>query len=388
MSRARGVTGSRSRPAGGESSAANRPRPPSSARWPGIVSRTVALGLVGALGVAGCGGAPEAQHDGRVYFSESTGQAYEIGSSDARLDQLDERVSLGSIADVLATPGGYFVADGLDPRIVLLDRNLDPIRIMGREGEGPGEYLFPRRLIRGQDQILVFDDGNGRVAYLTPEGDFVASQRFPGLACDIAVHPELGLLVAGDAFPDHYLAQVAEQGHTAFGPIPSELVIDYEGRFQLPVDLVAVTPDGLIHVLDGDQLALVSYRPDGDLVSTVFLPRGMRARELERNQENVEALGGRDRVLGAPIVLTLTPLDDGRLLAGTSIVNANGLITKGLVLDLERLEAIPLVFPADRDRGWTRGAGVYFDGLDRAVLNPMWTAGLETAPIRLVAQDP
>ncbi|MCY3698424.1 MAG: hypothetical protein OXH46_02125 [Gemmatimonadetes bacterium] len=388
MSREHGEISSTSRSRRVEVPAANRSRPPSSARWPGTVPCSVALGLAGVIGLAGCGHAPEAEDDGRIYFSESTSRAYEIGSSTARLDQLDERVSFGSIADVLATPGGYFVADGLDPRIVLLDRNLDPLRILGGEGEGPGEYRFPSRLVRADDRILVLDDGNARVAQLTSEGDFVASHRFPGLARDIAVHPELGLLVAGDASRDHYLARVAEQGHTAFGPIPPELVVDYEGAFQLPVDLVAVTPDGLIHVLDGDQLALVSYRPDGDLVSIVFLPREMRARGLKRSEERVEAFGGRNRVLGSAIVSTLTPLDDGRLLTRTSAVNANGLITKGLVLDLERLEAIPLVFPADRDRTWARGARIYLDGLDRAVVNPMWTASLETAPVQLVARNP
>ena len=386
MSRARGVIGSRSRRARVEAVAANRPRPPSSARWPGIVSRTIALGLAGALGPAGCGGSPDAD-DLRVYFSESTSRAYEIGPSDAHLDQLDERVSFGSIIDVLATPGGYFVADGLDPRIVLLDPGLDPVRVVGKEGEGPGEYGLPRLLARADDRILVLDGGNGRVTYLTLEGDFVGSQRFPGLANDIAAHPELGLLVAGDAFPDHYLVRASEQAHTAFGPIPSELVVDYEDEFRLPEDLVAVTPDGLIHVIDGDRLALVSYRPDGDLVSIVFLPREMRAREVKQNEEAVEALGGRDRVVSSPVVMTLTPLDDGRLLAGTSAVTADGLVTKGLVLDLERLEAIPLVFRADRDRQWARGARVDIDRLDRAVLNPMWTASLETAPVQLVDRD-
>ncbi len=386
MSRTRGVTGSRSRPARVESSAANRPRPPSSARWPGIVSRTVALGLAGALGVAGCGGAPEAEHDGRVYFSESTGQVYEIGSSEARLDQLDERVSFGSIADVLATPGGYFVADGLDPRIVLLDRNLDPVRIVGREGEGPGEYEFPSRLARADDRILVLDGGNGRVAYLTLEGDFVESQRIPGFASDIALHPELGLLVAGNAFPDHYLARVTAQGDTAFGRIPEELRVDVGGLFRWPMDLVTVTADGAIHVLDANQLALVSFRPDGELASVTFLPRETRARKMKNTQETDEALGGPTRVLGTQSVTTLGSLQDGRLFARITSVRPDSVITKGLVLDLERLEAIPLVFPAARNRQSTRG-GVYIDGLNRAVLNPMWTVGLETAPIRLVAQD-
>ena len=386
MTRACGVTGSRSSPAEVESSAANRPRPPSSARWPGIVPRTIALGLAGALGVAGCGGASEAQDDGRAYFSESTGQVYEIGSSEARLDQLDERVSFGSIADVLATPGGYFVADGLDPRIVLLDRSLDPIRIIGQEGEGPGEYKFPSRLARADDRILVLDGGNGRVAYLTMEGDFARSQRIPGFASDIALHPELGLLVAGNAFPDHYLARVTAQGDTAFGRIPEELRVDVGGLFRWPMDLVTVTADGMIHVLDANQLALVSFRPDGELASVTFLPRDLRVSKLESAQEAEETFGGPTRLLGTQSVTTLGPLDDGRLFARITSVRPDSVITKGLVLDPERLEAIPLVFPAARNRQSTRG-GIYIDGLDRAVLNPMWTVGLETAPIRLVAQD-
>ena len=353
-----------------------------------MVSRTVALGLAGAIGLAGCGSAPDADDDGRIYFSESNSQAYEIGSSDAHLDQLDARVSFGSIMDVLATPTGYFVADGLDPRIVLLDRNLDPVRIMGREGEGPGEYKFPSRLERAEDRILVLDGGNDRVAYLTLEGDFVDSRRFPGLASDIALHPELGLLVAGNAFPDHYLAQVTAQGDTAFGRIPEELRVDAGGLFRWPLDLVTVTADGAIHVLDADQLALVSFSPGGELASIIFLPRDIRARELREQQETIEAFGGPTRVLGTQSVTTLRPLQDGRLFAEITAVRPDSVITKGLVLDRERLEAVPLVFPASReDRSWTRGA-LYLDGLGRVVLRgPRGGVGLATAPVQLVTPD-
>ncbi len=387
MTRARGVNGSRSRPSGAAYSAANRPRPPSSARWPGTAARTVALGLVGAFGLSGCNEDPDAGDDGRTYFSESTTQAYEIGLPEARLGPLDERVSFGSIADILATPSGYFVADGLDPRIVLLDRNLDPVRIVGREGEGPGEYKFPSRLARADDRILALDGGNGRVAYLTLEGDFVASQRIPGFASAVALHPELGLLVAGSEFPDHYLARVTAQGDAAFGRIPEELRVDAGGLFRWPVDLVTVTADGMIHVLDADQLALVSFRPDGALASVTFLPRDMRARELESARETDEVFGGPTRVLGTQMVTTLRPLQDGRLFAGITSVRPDSATTKGLVLDLKRLEAIPLIFPADRDRQSARGARVYLEGLDRAMVNPMATASLETAPVELVARD-
>ena len=370
-----------------ETSAANRPRPPSSARWPGIVSRIITLGLASAFGSAGCGGAPDAGDDEPVYFIENTSQTYEIGPSDAHLDQLDERVSFGSIADLLATPGGYFVADGLDPRLVLLDRNLDPVRIIGREGEGPGEYRFPSRLVRVEDRILVLDGGNARVAYLSPEGDYVDSQRIPGLANDIAAHPELGLLVAGNAFPGHYLARVTAEGDTPFGRIPDELRVDDGGLFRWPADLVAVAADGVIHVLDADQLALVSFRPDGERESVVFLPRDMRARQLKSTRETNEALGGPTRVVGAELVTTLMPLEGGRLFARITSVRPDSVITKGFVLDPERLDAVPLAFPADRDRQWVRGVRVDLDRLDRVVLNPMWSASLETAPVELVTRD-
>ncbi len=352
-----------------------------------MVSRTVPLGLAGAIGLAGCGSAPDADDDGRVYFSESSSRAYEIGSSDAHLDQLDARVSFGSVADVLATPTGYFVADGLDPRIVLLDRNLDPVRIMGREGEGPGEYKFPSRLARAEDRILVLDGGNERVAYLTLEGDFLDSRRIPGLASDIAQHPELGLLVAGNAFPDHYLAQVTAEGDTAFGRIPEELRVDAGGLFHWPLDLVTVTADGVIHVLDADQLALVSFSPGGELASVIFLPREMRARELREQQETIEAFGGPTRVLGSQSVTTLRPLHDGRLFARITSVRPDSTITNGLVLDLERLEATPVVVPAGHKERLRLRGGVYLDGLDRVVLKPRGNAGLETARIELLAGD-
>lgn len=382
------ANGSQSRSARCEVLVSSRARPPSCPRWPGTAVWAVALGLMGAFGFAGCGGELDTQDDGRVYFAESGSQVYEIESLGARLGQLDERVSFGSIADILVTPGGYVVADGLNQRIVLLDRSLDPIRIVGRQGDGPGEYQFPRRMVHAADQLLVLDIGAGRVAYLTLDGEFVTRQRVPGNVNDIAAHPELGLLVAGDAFPDHYLARVTAKGDTPFGRIPDELRIDAGGAFQLPVDLVTVGADGLIHILDGDQLALVSFRPDGNLMSTVFLPRRMRARKMRRAREITESLGGPERVLGTEIVTRITPLEDGRVFARITSVDPNGRITKGLVLDVERLEAIPLVVPESReDWRWMRGSGVYLGGMDRLVLHEgVGSVGLVAAQVALVTR--
>ncbi|WP_419949567.1 hypothetical protein [Candidatus Palauibacter sp.] len=174
------------------------------------------------------------------YFAES-GQTYEIRSLGAHLDQFDDRVSFGSIPDILVTPNGYFVADGLNRHIVLLDRSLNPLRISGRDGDGPGEYRFPRRMDRAGDRILVLDVGTGRASYLNPDGDFLESQPVPGIASDAAFHRDLGLLVAGDAFPDHYLARVTAQGNEALGRIPDELRTDRKACSRMPLDRVTVS---------------------------------------------------------------------------------------------------------------------------------------------------
>ena len=341
------------------------------------------MGLASVLCLSGCSGDPGGGDDGRVHFVESS-QVYEIRSLGVHLDQFDQRVSFGSLADILVTPSGYFVADGLNRHIVLLDRSLSPVRISGRDGDGPGEYRFPRRMDYAGDQILVLDVGAGRASYLSPDGDFVRSQLVPGNASDAAVHPDLGLLVTGDAFVDHYLARVTARGSVAFGRIPDELRPDPEGPFQLRMDLVTVSDDGLIHVLDQDQIALVTFDPEGTLVSVLFLPKEMRDLRLRKNRETVETFGGPERVLGTQFVSSLRPLEDGRLFAGFNSEN-----TIGLFLDVERQEAARLTVPAEReDWLWMRSSGVYLDGMDRLVLTEgLKAAGLLTAQIELTDSE-
>ena len=343
------------------------------------MTRSVALGLASVLGLSGRNGDPGGGDEGRAHFVE-TGQIYEIRSLGAHLDQFDERVSFGSLADILVTPNGYFVADGLNGRIVLLDRSLNPVRISGRDGDGPGEYKFPSRMDYAGEQILVVDVGAGRASYLSPDGDFVRSQLMPGNASDAAVHPDLGLLVAGDAFVDHYLARVTARGNVAFGRIPDELRPDPEGPFQLRTDLVTVSDDGLVHVLDQDQLALVSFDAEGTLVSVLFLPKETRDLRLRENRETIEAFGGPERVLGTQFVSSLRPLEDGRLFARITSEN-----TIGLFLDVGRQEAARLAVPTQREEWlWMLSSQVYFDGMNRAVLTEgLKAAGLLTANIEL-----
>ena len=318
-------------------------------------------------------GAPPAEI---AYFSESRSE-YEIGPLIARLNEYDERGMLGAIGAILEVDSGYVIADGLNHQLVLLDRQLNPLRKIGRQGEGPGEYQFPSRLVRDGDHMAVLDVGLGRVSYLTAGGDFTRSRQVTGNLRDLATHPELGLLVAGDALPNHYLARVTEDGQTGFGRIPSGFHA-YSESFQLRSDLVAVTPDGTVHVLDGGELAVVSYDTAGTQTGLVYLPEEARAGILSRIESLTESFGGPRAVLSVQAATSLQSLGDGRLFVRVTSGNAIG-----FVLDLDSREAIPITVPTGNQWTQSSGAATFFDG-ERLVFTEGMT-GLKIAETELVA---
>ena len=289
----------------------------------------------------------------------------------------DDRALFGSVASVVENvDGGYVATDALNQRLVFMDRELNPVRTVGRHGEGPGEYQMPWVLIRNRDEIAVLDQSHARVTYLTAQGDFVRMRQLGGFINDMAVHPELGLLVAGMEFSDHYLSRVTESGQKPLADIPVGFR-DESAAFQLPSDLVEVTPDGRIHVFDGKHLALASYDGAGNLEGVAYLPEPTRTLLLERDAKQVEALGGTTRVLGSQLAHELHALEDGRLFLRITYQDA-----MAFVLDPNSLYATPVMIPEDRQWGWVRHSVVgFFDG-KRLVME-----GLDDGPAAVVIAE-
>lgn len=311
-------------------------------------------------------GALPAPHAGALdalHFVESRDHRYEIREVVGRIGMLDDRIAFGSIADFIVIDTTYYVADGLTPRIVQLDRALNPVRISGRRGQGPGEYEFPSQLTSADRGIIVLDVGNARVSHLGAEGEYRSSLRVPGNASAIAHHPTLGNLIVSGAFADHYLAVVTEDESRPFAVIPDGFKPESEPFPQIPAHLVAVSADGAVHVLDSTHFALVSYTSDGELTSVRLFPEPARTRRLERRARLVEDLGGRSRVLAAGIARSLRPLADGRMFIRVGIGD-----TAGYVLDIDDLEAIPVVMSPSYWGNVQRPSGIAFDGMDRAVI--------------------
>jgi hypothetical protein len=67
--------------------------------------------------------------------------------------------------------GRVILVDDLERTVLLLDSELAEATQVGRSGSGPGEYLFPSRLLSlVGDSCAVLDDPNHRLLVLTPEG--------------------------------------------------------------------------------------------------------------------------------------------------------------------------------------------------------------------------
>ena len=272
--------------------------------------------------------------------------AYEIGDSALAVgDQVaelrwdDPEARFGSFAAVQRIPSGYVVADGLNQEIVFLDHELRVVGRVGRRGEGPGdEYQFPSALSTTDTSVIVLDRGLSRITELTFEGELLETVQLAAFASDdVAWHPALGILVTGSQFHDHYIARVTPQGVVPFGPIPGAFDPGPDPPLFRPQNLAAVTPDGAIHVVDGEYLAVVTFDEAGSGPSVALLPKAFRNPALTRRARTMEE--GADRgVLSLQVVTQLTPLPQSRIAA-----RVGGKDFHVLVLDPRAGRAVPVL---------------------------------------------
>ncbi len=106
----------------------------------------------------------------------------------------DELPRVRSIAPVASTPTELsrnpyvvLIADNTacvivsyEHEIQCLDRSGNLIGVFGRQGEGPGEFRFPRAVVRGPEQtVAVVDPFSSRVSIFKPKGELVTAVPTP-----------------------------------------------------------------------------------------------------------------------------------------------------------------------------------------------------------------
>lgn len=86
--------------------------------------------------------------------------------------------------------GRVYVADTYDHNIKVFGDDGRLIRVLGRRGEGPGEFNFPTHVFYAHDRIYVADTLNSRVQVLRDDGTVVAAFGRRGLYVGNLVRPK------------------------------------------------------------------------------------------------------------------------------------------------------------------------------------------------------
>lgn len=135
---------------------------------PPFLRTRVAAALALVLGVTGCGG------DGGSASAPDAGVTY----SATRVAASDPGIDLSVVGPMaVGSDGAVYVADAQD-RVVVLNAAGELLRVIGRGGEGPGEfgYINDVRVLPG-DSLLVLDPMQDRISVFRPNSAVLAHTR-------------------------------------------------------------------------------------------------------------------------------------------------------------------------------------------------------------------
>ncbi|GAB4256078.1 MAG: hypothetical protein Kow0027_23050 [Saprospiraceae bacterium] len=85
-----------------------------------------------------------------------------------------------------------FIADGTGGQVLVVDRNFDNCRVIGKSGEGPGEFKEPQRIAMWENALAVYGCSGQSICLFTKDGAFINSIK-------------VGLLASKFAFDGQYI---------------------------------------------------------------------------------------------------------------------------------------------------------------------------------------
>jgi DNA-binding beta-propeller fold protein YncE len=161
----------------------------------------------------------------------------------------------GYVSDcVQDVEGNYFISEfGANDRITKLDPSGNFLRVIGKAGQGPGEFSRIRALAIGPEGMLyVVDACNHRIQVLTRDGEYVREFGSPGpepgqlhYPYDLAFHPD-GLL---------YVVERGNHRVQKFDPKTGQSLGTWGRGGRSPGQLadpwaLVIDPFGRVHIVD------------------------------------------------------------------------------------------------------------------------------------------
>jgi 6-bladed beta-propeller len=150
--------------------------------WPAVVSSVILI--AGLCAGATPSGTQDARKEQEVLVVRNPRKPVKVAGRPIRLTLIEElTIGLGSdengrftrLQSAQADSGARIYAlDGGDRLIKVFDHEGRFIRVIGRPGQGPGEFSAPARIIlTPQDEVAAYDAGNRRLAFFKQDGALI-----------------------------------------------------------------------------------------------------------------------------------------------------------------------------------------------------------------------
>lgn len=181
--------------------------------------------------------------------------------------------------------GRMYVADTRNARVQVFDANGEYVRTLGREGQGPGEFVGPVGLAVAGELLVVNDLGAQRLSVWDLEGSPVRVRRPPGRLRPAIYGTGSGAILVGVSGHDEgrgdvvnvtaLLADGSEQFVTGLDTAP-DLILGPAGSGQIVMPRFddatsyAATRSGELYATAGQEYAIVALDAEGMTVRWVL----------------------------------------------------------------------------------------------------------------------
>ena len=188
-----------------------------------------------------------------------------------------EECAIALITDMeIDAKGNYIVADGWQRRKVLIfgpDGKF--LKELGKQGQGPGEYLTPVSIdINSKQEILVADHLANTIHFYDEDYNFIRS-----IVCKPYVYHFIHVnsrdqifMYSGPIFlfrkgSYNTIHEYDDQGKTihSFAPLPEEVL---DVRFSTPLDGMTIDKNDFIYEMNPLLSSIRKFTPEGDLVKS------------------------------------------------------------------------------------------------------------------------
>jgi hypothetical protein len=239
----------------------------------------------------------------------------------ATLGRFEDSISVTHVGEVVWVEdrGEYLVTNPSGNRFLRYDRQGNHVGILGRPGDGPGEFRYIGPVAIGPDgSIYVFEVG-GRLTVLSPEYEVLRTVRLPILRIlEAAILPGSEEIVAAGmiysrelvGFPLQKISPAGEH-LLSFGGLNPEVRSD---RPSQDLRRLTVDPEGHVWAVRPDRYVLERFGPDGQ-------PTGRIQRDAEWFPPRPYDLA-EPPSLPSPIVRAIRSMSTGNRLITLTVVAA------------------------------------------------------------------